>query len=85
MINLPAHSFYQTRAGAVSVLSHIPLVIFHCQSCGSPKSRGQKVAAFYQDALDEKGVTSSKALYLEGGIKGWIAKYKEDESLIVKV
>ncbi|KAH8119890.1 Rhodanese-like domain-containing protein [Phellopilus nigrolimitatus] len=84
-LNLPAHSFYATRAGAVSVLSHIPLVIFHCQSCGSATSRGRKVAAYYQDALDEKDIHTSKALYLEGGIKGWVEKYKEDGELTVKL
>ena len=67
------------------MLSRTPLVIFHCQSCGSPTSRGRKVAAYYQDALNEKGITTSKALYLEGGIKGWAEKYKDDESLIVKL
>ncbi|KAL5535801.1 hypothetical protein ACEPAF_3895 [Sanghuangporus sanghuang] len=84
-INLPAHSFYPTRTGVVSVLSNIPLVIFHCQSCGSLTSRGRKVAAYYQDVLNEKGIRTSKALYLEGGIKGWIEKYKDDESLAIKL
>ncbi|THH09618.1 hypothetical protein EW145_g1886 [Phellinidium pouzarii] len=84
-LNLPAESFYATRAGVVSVLFKVPLVIFHCQSCASTKSRGQKVAAYYQDALDEKGIKTSKALYLEGGIKGWIQKYKEDAKLVVKL
>ncbi|KAI5121161.1 hypothetical protein M0805_007158 [Coniferiporia weirii] len=84
-LNLPAHSFYATRSGAVSVLSGISLVIFHCQSCGSAKSRGQKVAAYYQDAIDEKGIRTSRALYLEGGIKGWVEKYKDDEELVVKL
>ena len=82
---MPAHSFYQTLAGVLSILSNISLVIFHCQSCGSISSRGRKVAAYYQDALDEKSIISSKALYLEGGIKGWIAKYKDDPALIVKL
>ena len=69
----------------VSVLSHIPLVIFHCQSCGSPTSRGRKVAAYYQDVLDEKGITSSAGFYLEGGIKGWVERYKDDDALVVKL
>ena len=84
-LNLPAHSFYQTRDGVVSVISKVPLVIFHCQSCSSPGSRGRKVAAYYQDALDEKGIKSSSAAYLEGGIKGWIEKYKDDKSLCMKI
>ncbi|OCB87897.1 P-loop containing nucleoside triphosphate hydrolase protein [Sanghuangporus baumii] len=84
-INLPAQSFYPTRTGVVSVLSNIPLVIFHCQSCGSLTSRGRTVAAYYQDVLNEKGITTSKALYLEGGIKGWIEKYKDDGSLAIKL
>ncbi|KAL5494957.1 hypothetical protein ACEPAI_419 [Sanghuangporus weigelae] len=43
------------------------------------------VAAYYQDVLNEKGIATSEALYLEGGIKGWIEKYKDDESLVTKL
>lgn len=84
-INLPAHSFYATRNAVAATLGHIPLLIFHCQSCGKATSRGVLVSAYCQDALNEAGKAGSKAVYLEGGIKGWAARFKEDESLIVKL
>jgi arsenical-resistance protein 2 len=84
-INLPAHSFYPTLPGVLSILSPIPLVIFHCQSCGKPGSRGRRVAGWYQDALDDAGITTSQARYLEGGIKGWIEKYGAVEELLLKL
>lgn len=37
------------------------------------------LAAWYQDALDAKGETKSKALVLVGGIKAWAEKYPEDK------
>ena len=38
----------------------------------------------YQDYLDSKGEegTSSKAYVLQGGIKGWLAKFDGQEDLI---
>ncbi|KAK0459776.1 Rhodanese-like domain-containing protein [Desarmillaria tabescens] len=67
-INLPAHSFYPT----------LPLVVFHCNSC-KPGGRGPRTAGWYQDELDKQGVTGSRAVVLEGGIKGWVEKYGDDE------
>jgi len=86
-INLPAHSFYPTLPGVVALLRNVPLVIFHCNSCGKPSSRGRRVAGWYQDALDEMGITTSSASYLEGGIKGWASKWngKEKEGMIQKL
>src|ERR1700733_7329547 len=69
-INLPAHSFYPTRQTAITLLSQIPLVIFHCQSC-SPTGRGPRVAGWYAEELNRRKITSSKALVLDGGIKGF--------------
>jgi len=83
-INLPADSFYATRVGVRAVLAHIPLVIFHCQFC-KPGSRGQKVAAYYQDALEDADLTTTvadtnvKVVYLEGGIRGWAEKFKDTD------
>jgi len=84
-INLPAHSFHQTLPGLIPLLSAIPLVIFHCNSCGKSSSRGRLVAGWYQDALEEQGVKSIQTKYLEGGVKGWIEKYAQDEALTVKL
>ncbi|KAG2142416.1 S-adenosyl-L-methionine-dependent methyltransferase [Suillus clintonianus] len=43
-------------------------VIFYC---GSSKGRGSRCAAWYQDYLNGKGHTESKACVLEGGYHGW--------------
>ncbi|KAG2337698.1 S-adenosyl-L-methionine-dependent methyltransferase [Suillus weaverae] len=43
-------------------------VIFYC---GSSKGRGSRCAAWYQDYLDGKDNTESKACVLEGGYHGW--------------
>lgn len=43
-------------------------VIFYC---GSSKGRGSRCAAWYQDYLNGKGDTESKACVLEGGYHGW--------------
>ncbi|KAI0084180.1 Rhodanese-like domain-containing protein [Irpex rosettiformis] len=83
-INLPAHSLYQSLPSLLPLLQSIPLVIFHCQSC-SPVSRGSRAASWYQDALNEAGITTSQARILTGGIKAWVAEYGDDESLTVKI
>jgi len=84
-INLPAQSFHQTLPGLIPVLSRIPTVVFHCNSCGKETSRGRRVAGWYQDALNSKGLTGSKALYLEGGIKEWKEQFGEDAAITVKL
>jgi len=83
-INLPAHSFYPTLPGAMALLRGVPLVIFHCNSCGKASSRGRMVAGWYQDAVDERGITTSSARYLEGGIKGWMEKWKGKEEGVLQ-
>jgi len=85
-INLPAHSFYQTLPAIVSILSHIPKIVFHCNSC-SNGGRGPRTAGWYADALRQRGFTeaSEGVLVLQGGLKAWLALYAEDESLTVKL
>jgi len=83
-LNLPAQSFYPTLSTILAILSHVPKVIFHCQSC-SGQSRGTRAAGWYAEALKENGVTTSESLVLDGGIKGFIAKYSGDDSLMVKL
>ncbi|KAJ7151042.1 Rhodanese-like domain-containing protein [Mycena filopes] len=83
-LNLPAHSFYPTLSTIVTVLSFVPLVVFHCNSC-KPGGRGPRTAGWYQDALDAKGVGTSRAVVLEGGIKAWIEAFGEDEQLSKKL
>ncbi|GHJ89542.1 hypothetical protein NliqN6_5944 [Naganishia liquefaciens] len=71
-INLPAQTFYQTLPGIFSVLSDVPEVIFHCSSSNG---RGPRCAAWYQDELDDKGIVTSQAFVLTGGINAWVARY----------
>lgn len=77
-INLPAHSFYPTLQAVTPILARYRLVVFHCNSC-KPGGRGPRSAGWYQDELDRQGVTESRAVVLEGGIKGWVDKYGDDE------
>ncbi|KAJ6590523.1 Rhodanese-like domain-containing protein [Mycena vulgaris] len=77
-LNLPAHSFYPTLSTIVALLSAVPMVVFHC---GSSQGRGPRTAGWYQDALDAKGSSTSRAVVLEGGIKAWVEAFGEDESL----
>jgi arsenical-resistance protein 2 len=73
-INIPAHSFYPTRFTWLNILGSIPMVLFYC---GSSNGRGPRVAAWYQDTLDEAGVTTSEAIVLAGGIKGFVEKFQD--------
>ena len=77
-INLPAHSFYPTLQSLMPILIRYSLVVFHCNNC-KPTGRGPRTAAWYQDELDKRGLTESRAAVLEGGFKGWINKYGVDE------
>ncbi|GAA5843503.1 hypothetical protein JCM9279_000770 [Rhodotorula babjevae] len=83
-INLPAHSFYPTLPSLVPILSRYRTVVFHCQSSNG---RGPRCAGWYQDALDEAGISreESKAIVLTGGIKAWIERYGDDSKLTVKL
>ncbi len=84
-INLPAHSFYPTLQTVTTLLSRIPIVIFHCNSCG-PVSRGARVAGWYREELSRRGVPPevSEALVLEGGIKGFEKKFGSEDDLLVR-
>ncbi|KAJ3123571.1 hypothetical protein HK098_001826 [Nowakowskiella sp. JEL0407] len=78
-VNAPAQDFYESREDFVEKYSHVPKVYFYC---GYSAQRGPLTASWYQDALDEKGITTSKALVLEGGINGWVEKFKDDKNLV---
>ncbi|KAJ7627660.1 Rhodanese-like domain-containing protein [Mycena polygramma] len=83
-LNLPAHSFYPTLSTVVVLLASVPLVIFHCNSC-KPGGRGPRTAGWYQDAIDTGGTGTSRAVFLEGGIKAWVEAFGEDERLTTKL
>ncbi|KAB5589539.1 Arsenite transporter [Ceratobasidium theobromae] len=79
-INLPAHSFYPTLLTVTALLSRIPNVIFHCNSC-TETGRGPRVAGWYAEQLKTLGITTSKAWVLEGGIKRFGSLYGDNEQL----
>jgi len=81
-LNLPAHSFYQTLPTIVTILSTIPKVIFHCNSC-SPGGRGPRTAGWYSDELKRRGLSPDGVLVLEGGLKSWLASYASDADITV--
>jgi arsenical-resistance protein 2 len=84
-LNLPAHSFYPTRSTIVTVLSQIPIVIFHCSSC-SETGRGSRTAGWYREELQKQGVAVTQTVWvLDGGIKQFSALYGEDSALVSKV
>ncbi|KAG8986435.1 hypothetical protein FRB90_003999, partial [Tulasnella sp. 427] len=85
-INLPAHSFYQTLPGIIAVISHVPKVIFHCNSCKAG-GRGPRTAAWYADELKKhgKGDQADNVFVLEGGMKAWVSAYGGDENLTTKL
>jgi arsenical-resistance protein 2 len=82
-INLPAQTFHQTLPNLISILSQYVWnitneahdryshVVFHCSSSNG---RGPRCAAWYEDALLEKGIKTN-AYILTGGIKKWIELY----------
>ncbi|KAJ7149025.1 Rhodanese-like domain-containing protein [Mycena crocata] len=83
-LNLPAHSFYPTLSTVVALLSNVPLVVFHCNSC-KPGGRGPRAAGWYQDVIDAQGSGTSRAVVLEGGIKAWVEAFGEDDRLTKKL
>ncbi|KAF8605085.1 hypothetical protein BDV93DRAFT_537565 [Ceratobasidium sp. AG-I] len=83
-INLPAHSFYPTLPTIATLLSPIPSVIFHCNSC-SETGRGPRVAGWYAQELQQRGIVTSKAWVLDGGVKEFVAKYGDNAALVLKL
>ncbi|GAA5907829.1 uncharacterized protein JCM6883_001906 [Sporobolomyces salmoneus] len=83
-VNLPAHSFYPTLDSLVPFLSSYKQVIFHCQSSSG---RGPRTAAWYQDKLNDLGVSPEKSegVVLTGGIKAWIKEYGLEDEETVKL
>ncbi|CAE6499461.1 unnamed protein product [Rhizoctonia solani] len=83
-LNLPAQSFYPTLPTVTSLLSKIPDVIFHCNSC-TETGRGSRVAGWYADHLKQLGVTTSKSWILDGGIKRFEILYGDNDKLVSKL
>ncbi|KAG8739638.1 hypothetical protein FRC10_005374 [Ceratobasidium sp. 414] len=83
-INLPAHSFYPTISTIITLLSNIPKVIFHCNSC-TETGRGPRVAGWYVMELQKRGIETSKAWVLDGGVKKFCELYGDNERLVSKL
>ncbi|KAG8993740.1 hypothetical protein FRB94_006370 [Tulasnella sp. JGI-2019a] len=84
-VNLPAHSFYQTLPTIVTILSPIPRVIFHCNSC-SPNGRGPRTAGWYADELKRRGLSNvDGVMVLEGGLKSWLESFEGDAMITEKL
>jgi arsenical-resistance protein 2 len=83
-VNLPAHSFYPTVESVANLLYTIPLVIFHCNSC-SEGGRGPRAAGWYVDELKRKGISGSKGVVLQGGVKLWVSEYGDEPLLTTKL
>ena len=77
-INLPAQTFYPLLPTLTSLLSKIPIVIFHCSSS---LGRATRCAGWLEDALPPD--SKCKVLILEGGMKAWRARFGEDNRLVV--
>ncbi|GAA6015048.1 hypothetical protein JCM11491_001640 [Sporobolomyces phaffii] len=83
-VNLPAHSFYPTLDSLLPLLSSYKFVIFHCQSSSG---RGPRTAAWYQDRLNERGISTdvSRGVVLEGGIKAWVKAFGSEDAETLKL
>lgn len=85
-LNLPAHSFYVTLPTITTLLSNVPLVIFHCNNC-KETGRGPRTAGWYAEELEKRGIlaTQSAARVLDGGIKAFTQAYGDDSELVIKL
>ncbi|ORY48521.1 hypothetical protein BCR33DRAFT_695723 [Rhizoclosmatium globosum] len=84
-INVHAQTFFDQLPDFVAKYKDVPRVFFFCNSSSQSQTkigRGPRCAMWYQDAMNEQGITTSKALILAGGIKGWVQQYKGDASLV---
>jgi arsenical-resistance protein 2 len=68
----------------VTLLSQIPKVIFHCNSC-SETGRGPRAAGWYTMELQKRGIETSQAWVLDGGVKRFGEIYGNDEKLVSKL
>ena len=63
-----------TLVGLLKATDSISAVIFYC---GSSRGRGPRSAAWFQDQLDQEGVADITSYVLEGGIKGWVKRGRQ--------
>ncbi|KAJ3070404.1 hypothetical protein HDU98_006588 [Podochytrium sp. JEL0797] len=80
-INVHAQTFYENLDEFVGKHKEVPRVFFFCNSSSQTATkigRGPRCAMWYQDALDARGIKTSKAFILAAGIKGWVEQHKDD-------
>ncbi|TFK49982.1 NAD(P)-binding protein [Heliocybe sulcata] len=77
----PAQTFYNDLPEFINTFGRTSKVIFYC---GSSTGRGPRCAGWYQGRLQELGLSSSAALVLEGGFKGWKELYGEQRDLTAR-
>ncbi|KAF5315928.1 hypothetical protein D9611_005013 [Ephemerocybe angulata] len=77
----PAQTFYDDLPAFFEKHKNTEQVIFYCQSSNG---RGPRSAGWYQDYLDSRAPDNhaSKAYVLQGGIKGWKAKFTGHDDLL---
>lgn len=72
-VNIPAHSLPVSLAPLLPLLSHIPLIVFHCSRSAG---RAPRAAGWYADALQTQEMHTSeeikkRVVILQGGIVRW--------------
>ncbi|KJA24360.1 hypothetical protein HYPSUDRAFT_183884 [Hypholoma sublateritium FD-334 SS-4] len=78
--NRHAQTFYGSLPSVFEEFKNTPKVIFYCQSSNG---RGPRCAGWYQDYLDDHpGEHSSRAYVLKGGIKNWLAMFRDEQDLV---
>lgn len=80
-INLPAHTIYPSRSDLARTLSRYDQVITFC---GSSQGRGPRAAGWLRDAMKQGGY-KTEVLVMEGGIKGFVKAYGDDQDLVHKL
>jgi len=80
-VNLPAHTFYPSRASIARLLGGKESVILFC---GSSQGRGPRCAGWLRDALADSA-SRTEVLIMDGGIKGFVKTYGGEETLLLKL
>lgn len=77
-VNLPAQTFYPLLPTLITLLTKIPIVVFHCSSS---LGRATRCAGWFGDALPQG--SNCTAFILEGGIKAWRARFEGDNRMLI--
>jgi len=77
-INLPAQTFHPLLPTLTALLANIPIVVFHCSSS---LGRATRCAGWFEDALTPD--SKCKVFILEGGMKAWRERFREDKRLVI--